>query len=436
MWVIFAHLPVDYYPQIMYSTYMYSRYIQKTIVEALNDTSVVVINGARQTGKSTFCQQIIKDEIFKAQYVTFDDPTALSAAQSDPGAFIEGLKNYVVLDEVQRVPGLLLTIKKFVDRDRIGRRFILTGSADVMTFPRVSESLAGRIEVHNLWPLSQVEIQGRRSSFLKTIISKEADFKPSSYSWNDLTKAMGLGGYPEVLKRPSETRREQWFKSYINSILQKDIRELANIDGLVEIPNVLELIAGRVGSTLNLSDVSRLSGIPNTTMQRYYALLQHVFLIIHLSAWRPNLEGRVIKAPKVFLSDTGLLCYLRGERADSFLKDRNGAGSVLENFVVMEIIKQLSWSDISLKPYHFRTHKGCEVDIVLENRKKKLYGIEIKTSSSVSSKDFKGLRYLKNFKPRDFVRGVVLYTGDQVIKFEDKLSAVPISTLWSEQGPQ
>ncbi len=415
---------------------MYTRHIQNSVVEALGDTSVVVINGARQTGKSTFCQQIIKDEIFKAQYVTFDDSTALSAVKSDPGAFIEGLNNHVVLDEVQRVPELLLTIKKFVDRDRIGRRFILTGSADVMTFPRISESLAGRIEVHNLWPLSQDEIRGCQSSFLKTLISNDTDFKLSSYSWRDLAKAMGSGGYPEVLKRQSEARREQWFKSYINSILQKDIRELANIDGLVEIPNVLELIAGRVGSTLNLSDVSRLSGIPNTTMQRYYALLQHVFLVIHLPAWRPNLEGRIIKAPKVFLSDTGLLCYLRGERADSFLKDRKGAGPVLENFVVMEIIKQLSWSDISLKLYHFRTHKGSEVDIVLESRKKELYGIEVKTSSSVSSKDFKGLRYLKDLKPGNFVRGVVLYTGDQVIKFENKLYAVPISSLWTEKWLQ
>ncbi|MCP4369449.1 MAG: ATP-binding protein [Deltaproteobacteria bacterium] len=409
---------------------MYTRHIQKSVVEALNDTSVVVINGARQTGKSTFCEQLIKDNLFKAQYVTFDDPTALSAAQSDPGAFIEGLKKHVVLDEIQRVRGLLLTIKKFVDQDRKGIRFILTGSADVMTLPKVSESLAGRIEVHNLWPLSIGEIQGCQSSFLKTLISEEVDFQTSNYTWNDLTKMMGVGGYPEALKRPSEVRREKWFKSYINSILQKDIRELANIDGLVEIPNVLELIAGRVGGILNLSDLSRLSGIPSTTMQRYYALLQHVFLVKHIPAWRPNLEGRVVKAPKVFLNDTGLLCYLRGEGADSFLKYRDGAGPILENFVVMEIIKQLSWSDISLKPYHFRTHKGVEVDIVLESRKKQLYGIEVKTSSSVRSKDFKGLKYLKDLKPENFKKGVLFYTGNQVIKFGENLYAVPMSTLW------
>lgn len=411
---------------------MYERHIQKSVIEALNDTSVVVINGARQTGKSTFCQQLIKDKLFKAQYVTFDDPTALSAAQSDPGAFIEGLSKHVVLDEIQRVRGLLLTIKKFVDQDRKGRRFVLTGSADVMTLPKVSESLAGRIEVHNLWPLSIGEIQGHKSSFLKTLISDDVDFKTSSCTWNNLTKTMGVGGYPEALQRPSEARREKWFKSYINSILQKDIRELANIEGLVEIPNVLELIAGRVGGILNLSDLSRLSGIPNTTMQRYYALLQHVFLITHLPAWRPNLEGRVIKAPKVFLNDTGLLCYLRGEGAGSFLKNRNGAGPILENLVVMEIIKQLSWSDISLKPYHFRTHKGIEVDIVLESRKKQLYGIEVKTSSSVSKKDFKGLRHLKELKPKAFEKGVIFYTGNQIMKFEDKLYALPISTLWLE----
>jgi uncharacterized protein len=410
---------------------MYKRHIQDLVISALQDTPVIVINGARQTGKSTFCLQLIKDGLFNAQYITFDDPTALSAAQSDTGAFIEGLDQHVVLDEVQRVPALLLTIKNFVDQDRKKRRFILTGSADVMTLPKISESLAGRIEIHDLWPLSKSELEGHQSSFLKTLVSEKAGFKPSKTPWDEIVKMLGLGGYPEVVKRTSEARREKWFQSYINSILQKDIRELANIEGLNEIPNVLELIAGRVGGILNLSDISRVAGIPNTTLQRYYALLQHVFLIVHLPAWTPNLEGRVIKAPKVFINDTGLLCYLRGESADSFLKNRTGAGSIFENFAVMEVIKQLSWSDISLNPYHFRTHKGHEVDIVLENRKKQLYGIEVKTASSVDKNDFKGLEYLQDLKPKNFVKGIVLYTGDQVIKFADKLYAVPVSALWT-----
>lgn len=416
----------------MYFNAMYKRHIQDSVISALQDTPVIVINGARQTGKSTFCHQVIKDGLFKAQYMTFDDPTALSAAQSDPGAFIEGLEPHVVLDEVQRVPALLLSIKKFVDQDRKNRRFILTGSADVMTLPKISESLAGRIEIHDLWPLSKCELEGHRSNFLNILVSEKVGFKSSKTSWNDIVKMLYLGGYPEAVKRTTAARREKWFQSYINSILQKDIRELANIEGLNEIPNVLELIAGRVGGLLNLSDIARVAGIPNTTLKRYYALLRHVFLIVHLPAWTPNLEGRIIKAPKVFINDTGLLCYLRGEGADSFLKNRTGAGSIFENFVVMEIIKQLSWSDIVLRPYHFRSHKGQEVDIVLENRKKQLYGIEVKTTSSVDNNDFKGLSYLQDLKPKNFMKGIVLYTGDQVIKFADKLYAVPVSALWAD----
>jgi len=245
-----------------------------------------------------------------------------------------------------------------------------------------------------------------------------------------MVKMMSVGGYPEMLGRSSEARREKWFQSYINAILQKDIRELANIEGLVEIPNVLELIAGRVGGLVNLSDTSRISGIPHSTLQRYYALLQQVFLVVHLPAWTPNLEGRVIKAPKVFLNDTGLLCHLRGESIESLRKDRNGA--IWENFVVMEIIKQLSWSKLSLKPYHFRTHKGQEVDSVLESREKQLYGIEVQTCSSVESKDFKGLRHLRDMQPKKFSKGIVLYTGDQMIQFQDNLYAVPASALWTE----
>jgi len=411
---------------------MYTRHIQPSLLAALHDTSVIVLNGARQTGKSTLCQQMIKAELMNAQYVTFDDLTALSAAKSDPAAFLEDLNPRVVLDEVQRVPEVFLPIKRLVDRDRKGRRFILTGSADVLTLPKVSESLAGRSEVHHLWPLSQDEIQGQVSTFLTILTSGHSSFKTSGTSWETIVTRMRVGGYPEPLARASEARQEKWFASYINAILQKDIRELANIEGFVQLPNLLELIAGRVGSIVNFADLSRTSGIPQTTLQRYYTLLRQVFLVVHLPAWTPNFEGRVIKAPKVFFNDAGILCHLRGESIGSLRHDRNRAGAIFENFAVMEIIKQLSWSELSLKPYHFRTHKGQEVDLVLEGRTKQLYGVEVKTSSSVTSQDFKGLRYLREMHPKKFTKGVVLYTGDQVIKFEDNLYAVPVSALWAK----
>ena len=413
---------------------MYDRFLLPAIVDALTDTPVIVINGARQTGKSTLCHQVIHAAMQEAQYVTFDDLTALAAAKTDPENFVAGLQRQVVLDEVQRVPELLLTIKKFVDQDRKERRFVLTGSADVMTLPKVSESLAGRIEIHNLWPLSQEEIQGNPSGFLEALISAESTFKAVHTPWDTLMRMMVMGGYPEVLARPSGVRQEKWFSSYMQSILQKDIRELANIDGLTEIPRLLEIMADRVGSLLNLTDVSRLLGMPKTTLNRYYALLQHVFLVVQLPAWTPNQEGRVVKSPKVFLNDTGLLCHLRGLDVTSLQQQRHQAGAVLENFVVMALLKQLTWAKpgegAGLKAYHFRTHKGHEVDVVLEDRRKRLFGIEVKAAASVEAKDFKGLRYLQEMRPEQFQKGVVLYTGGEVLQFGQDLWAVPISALW------
>lgn len=410
---------------------MYDRHIAKALIEALHDTPVIVLNGARQTGKSTLCQQLIDQGAFKAQMVTLDDLATLAAAQGNPLGFLEDLAPHLILDEVQRAPELFLSIKKLVDKDRKHRRYILTGSTDVMTFPKVADSLAGRIEIHNLWPLSQGEIHGNKSNFLEILVSKEDKFYPGKPSWKDIIQAISIGGYPEAVQRAKESRRSKWFESYMISVLQKDIRELANIEGLIQIPNILQLIATRVGSTINMSDIARLSGIKNTTFQRYIALLEHVFLIVKIPAWTPNLEGQFVKSPKVFLNDTGLLCHLRGEGVESLTENRSGAGHFLENFVVMEVIKQLSWSDLFLKPYHFSIHKGAEVDLVLENRKKQLYGIEVKSSTSLKEEDFKGLKRLAALASDKFQKGIVLYTGEQVLRFGNNLYAVPVSAVWT-----
>ena len=408
---------------------MYKRYVTEPIVEALEDTPVIVLNGARQTGKSTLCQQLIDDGIFDAQLVTLDDLTTLSAAQGNPLGFLQGLEPHVILDEVQRAPQLFLSIKKLVDQDRQGRRFILTGSADVMTLPKVADSLAGRIETHNLWPLSQGEMLGRRSTFLPMLTAPDPGFRSDKIQWEELMQAVQVGGYPEAVQRAA-SRRSKWFGSYLLSVLQKDIRELANIEGLVQLPTILQLIAARVGSTLNMSDISRLSGVKNTTLQRYMALLEHVFLIVKVPAWTPNVEGQYVKSPKIYLNDTGLFGHLRGEDADSLLDNRSSAGPFLENFVTMEIIKQLSWFDQYLKPYHFSTHKGVEVDLLLENRKKELFAIEVKSAASLREVDFRGLKRLAELAPGKFRRGIVLYSGEQVLRFGEELYAVPISNVW------
>jgi predicted AAA+ superfamily ATPase len=412
---------------------MYQRYIAKPIIEALKDTPVILINGARQTGKSTLCRQLVEARSFDGQIMTMDDPTTLSAAQADPLGFLQNLSPHVIIDEVQRAPELFLSIKKLVDDNRKGRRLILTGSADVMTLPQVADSLAGRIEIHDLWPLSQAEIHGKRSKFLDTLIAPDGRFQSHKNKWKDIIEAIRAGGYPEALQRETEGRKAKWFESYIDAVLQKDIKDLANIEGLTQIPNILQLIATRVGSTINLSDIARLSGVKNTTLQRYMALLEHVFLILKIPAWTPNIEGQFVKSPKIVLNDTGLLCHLRGESVDSLMGNRTTAGAFLENFIVMEIIKLLSWSDLFLKAYHFSIHRGAEVDLVLEDRKKQLYGIEIKSTASVDQNDFKGLKRLAELAGKKFQRGIVLYGGEHMVGgFGENLQAVPLSAVWSE----
>lgn len=412
--------------------YMYSRFLSHSIAEALKDTPAILITGARQTGKSTLCRQLVSQGIFNGQSVTMDDPSMLAAAQADPLGFLKDLGKHIIIDEVQRAPGLFLSIKKLIDEDRHGHRIIMTGSADVMTLPKVADSLAGRIEIHHLWPLSPAEIVGKTSNFLTTLTAKQASFPDKESDWKEIIRIMKTRGYPEAVQRESDARRAKWFESYLTAILQKDIRDLSNIEGLIQLPNILQLIATRVGSTVNLSDIARLSGVKNTTLQRYMALLEQVFLVIKIPAWTSNAEGQFVKSPKIILNDTGLLCHLRSE-GESLLENRTTAGSFLENFVVMEMIKQLSWSDAMLKPYHFSIHKGAEVDLVLENRKKQLYGIEIKSTSSVKENDFRGLKRLAEIAGDKFQKGIVLYTGNRVLGgFGGKnLYAVPIAALWA-----
>ena len=410
---------------------MHKRNLRFAVKEALQDTPVIVLNGARQVGKSTFCKQLIADGLLQAQLVTLDDPSTLAAAQADPLGFIEGLNKHLIIDEVQRAPALLLSIKKVVDDNRKERRIILTGSADVMSLPKIADSLAGRIEIHKLWPFSQDELRTQHSDFLNILLSNDSGFASLKTPWDEIIQMIVNGGYPETLTRPTQSRKSKWFDSYITSVLQKDIRELANIEGLAQIPNVLSLIATRVGSTVNLSDISRLSGIKNTTLQRYMALLEYVFLIVKIPAWTPNKEGQYVKSPKIFLNDTGLLCHLRGESFQSIRANKTQAGALFENFVVLEIIKQLSWSDYPLKPYHFSIHKGAEVDLVLEDNAKRLYGLEIKATATLKEQDFKGLKQLAKLSGGKFKKGILLYNGDQFLTgFGENMYAVPIAALW------
>lgn len=405
---------------------MYARKIRQHLLAALNDSPVVLVNGARQTGKSTLIQDLGRD----ATYYTFDDPAVLAAVQADPFGFINALKGAVCLDEVQRAPGVFLAIKAAVDRDRTSGRFLLTGSANVLLLPQIADSLAGRMEVLNLWPLAQSEIERQPLSVIDRLFDGRL---PDKYHFErqDFIVRLSRGGYPEALSRASERRREAWFDSYLHTILLRDVRDLAQIDGLTEMPRLMQLLGARSGGLLNAAELSRSTGIPQTTLKRYLTLLETLFLVRQVPAWSSNLGKRLQKSPKLFVTDYGLMAHLQGLSESGIASGLGLPGNLVEGFVHAELAKHQSWSDLRTQLMHYRTSTGVEVDFVLENRRGDLIGIEVKAAATITSKDFNGLRHLRETTPQQFKRGVVFYTGEQVVPFDEHLVAVPLAMFWS-----
>jgi hypothetical protein len=416
---------------------MLTRNLTHSIIEALSDTPVVMLNGARQTGKSTLAKSLTSKS-YPARYVTLDDATSLAAAKHDPVGFISGLGGPTVIDEIQRAPELFIAIKANVDLDRRPGRFLLTGSANVLLLPRLSESLAGRMEMYTLWPFSQGEFSGIREGFVDAVFSDKPlpdDLKHVGDDATPLLERAIRGGYPEASSRTSETRRRAWFSSYITTILQRDVRDIANIDGLNAMPRLLSILATRSASLLNYSELSRTTGLPQSTLKRYMALFETTFLINQIPAWSSNLGKRLVKTSKLVLNDTGLLASLLAVDA-SRLENSTLSGPLVENFVIMELRKQISWSDIKPMILHYRTQAGQGVDVVLEDTDGRVVGIEIKASKSVSAQDFKGLQSFAEVAGNNFIRGIVLYGGSENVSFGSNLFAMPISSLWSINSKQ
>ena len=396
---------------------------------ALKDTPVVLLAGARQTGKSTLVQS---GELQQRQYLTFDDVGLAAAAKADPNGFISGLPAPVTLDEIQHVPEIFRAIKLAVDRDRRPGRFLLTGSANMMLLPKLSESLAGRMEVLTLWPFSQGEIHGTRETFIDKIFSNKPNWPTlTPVNRTNLFELMLAGGYPPVLARQSAARRRAWFGAYVTTILQRDIRDLSNIDDLSAVPRLLSVVASRAGGLLNYADLSRTLALPQTTLKRYFALLETAFLAQMLPAWSMNLGRRSIRTPKIYLNDTGLLADLLGLTPRWLEKDLNASGSLCENFVMAELWKQSTWSETQPNLFFWRTASGKEVDLVLQDRAGRIVGIEIKAAATLGGHDVTGLRALAGAVGKKWVRGVVLYTGLNVIPFAKDLHGMPLQALWT-----
>jgi uncharacterized protein len=425
-WLKINHLMVENQPG---EPAMYPRNLAPIVREALADRPVVLLNGARQVGKSTLVQSLADGE--GTQYFTLDDATVLAAVTRDPAGFVSGLAGPVILDEVQRAPELFLALKAAVDRDRRPGRFLLTGSANVYVLPRVSESLAGRMEILTLWPLSQGEIEGGVEGFVDALFART--FSPprcEPLGRRELYERLIHGGFPELVDKRSESRRRAWFVSYTTSILQRDVRDLTNIEDLAALPRLLSLLAARATTLLNYAELARSSGIPASTLKRYFALLEATFLVLTVPAWSTNLSKRLVKSPKVLLNDTGLLASSLGLGIERLEEDSRLAGPLLENFVLQEVRKQASWSRTQPNLFHYRTQTGHEVDLLLEDPAGRIAGVEVKMGSTVQERDVRTLQELADTLGDRFLRGVVLYTGERAVPFSDKICALPVQALW------
>jgi len=428
-------------------TEIIDRRLADLVAGDLRDIEAVFINGGRQTGKSTFVTSL--GERYKnVVYISFDDISLRAAEAITPGSTFEGIKEgLVILDEIQLVPDTFLALKSRIDSLRRGTsagkkklKFLLTGSADIMLLPRLADALVGRMYVRTMYPFSAAEILKTPGTFLKKMLraGQEPAINEKSRGSHPDIRHISKSSFARIVPRAtfpqlslSIKNKDQWCQSYISTLIERDVKNLSDIDRIELIPQLLSVLANRTGRLVNDADISLALKISQPTLKRYRTLLDGVFLTFLLPPWHKRIEKRFIKSPKIYFNDTMLLCHILGfSPAEIALKRPDLYGFILENFVASELRKQLSLMEDGSSLYHFRTSDQKEIDFLIETRNGGLLAIEVKAASVVLPADFRHIRFLSESLPDNFLRGIVLYQGDKVIQFDKKLFALPVSALW------
>ena len=404
------------------------RKARQFVAEALADTRVVTLNGARQAGKSTLAR-LAAQASPHALTRLLDDPATLRAARDDPASFVEH-EGLLVIDEVQLAPELFRSIKVAVDTDPRPGRFLLTGSAQILALRQLPDALPGRMEIVELWPFSQGEIDRAPDAFIDAAFARGPDLsRTSPLRKRDYLERATRGGYPEAVRR-SPRRRAAFFDSYLTNLIERDVKELAVIERRGDLRRLVALLAGRSGGLLVPATLAAESGIPRTTLNRYLELLTAVFLIKQVPAWSAGQTQRAIGTPKLAFTDTGIACHLLGQDATRLGEPDGAAGPMIETFVLMELARQLTWSAERARLHHYRTKDKTEVNAILQTPDGRVLAIEVKAGATVRTEDLAGLRHLAHRLGRRLVAGYVLYTGQQTLPFGDRLRALPIDALW------
>jgi hypothetical protein len=411
-----------------------SRHLEAIVTDALRSSRVIVVNGPRQAGKTTLLQRVQRRR--GGAFVSLDDEATLAAAREDPTGFLAAYPRPLFVDEVQRGgDALVRAVKVAVDRDRRPGAFVLAGSTSFLTVPVLSESLAGRARIIDLWPFSQGELAGVREAFLDRVFAGPdawAAVAPSRTTRAEYFRRVCTGGFPEVVSLGSPRDRGAWFGSYVRTVTQRDIRDLSRLRRAADLPRLVRLLAARTAGELNVSSLAEACGLSPDLTHDYLALLETVYVHHTVPAWSRNLSAKVKRRPKVYLADSGLAAALTGMEAKRLaVPTCPMTGPLIETFVVDEILKMRSWSETDVALHHFRDRDGPEIDLVLETSDGRVAGIEVKAGLTVREDDFRWLRFLRDRTSAAFVQGIVLYAGADRLPFGDRLRALPLAALWA-----
>ncbi len=404
------------------------RHAGPPVAEALADTRVVLVNGARQAGKSTLVRAIAGQQT--AEWRDLDRPQDRQSALDDPVGFVS-FDGLTVIDEIQRVPELLLAIKVAVDADPRPGRFLLTGSSRLLGLRDLPDTLPGRMEIIELWPFSQGEIDSTADSFIDTVFRLGPEIRhESAVTRADYAERIVRGGLPEAVARTDPRRRGRFFDAYVQNLIDREVRQLAEIERAPQLSTLIRLLAARSGLLVAAGSLESDLHISRPTVARYMRLLEEVFLIKRVPGWSRNVGTRATAAPKLIFVDSGIAARLLAVDAHTLRRPGAPFGALLEGFVLSELTRQLTWSAELADLYHYRDHNKVEVDAVIENRRGLVVGIEVKAASTIRSEDFNGLRRLADKLGQEFLAGLVLYTGGATLPFGPKLRAVPASAIW------
>jgi predicted AAA+ superfamily ATPase len=409
---------------------LFPRSIRPFIVEGVDDSRIVFVGGARQVGKTTLVTAIAQHERPMTAF-TLDDRATREAALADPAGFVADLPGPAFIDEIHRAPDLLLELKRAVDADTAPGRFVITGSANVLTSKRIQDALPGRIDRVDMWPLAQSEIRSGKLNVVDELFAGRAPQVTRAPAGRAaFSSVVAEGGYPEARGRPPGRRRERWFANYVSATLARDLVELADVRRIDDAERLLRLLAAQSANLLSYRAVGARLDMHHDTVKAYVALLEQMFLVKRLPAWRPGIGAREASTPKIYVCDSGLLTHLLGADATRIESDDQVTGKLCETFVAGELLRHASWSEQQPRLFHYQRDRE-DVDLVLENNRGEIAAIEVKASATLRSSDWKWLKKLADARAERFRAGIVIYSGEQTVPLGRHIWAVPYSGLWA-----